>query len=165
VETEETSRPSLGYLVVLLGVAGWVVSCFRPLYRITEAQTVRTTLVRQVSFGSVGTRLGGILYLFGGITAIVVFALVGVRLRQRWNVAVLAGAVIAWSLASIGVLITIGASASGFNMGSVLGVGYWGLWVSVICVMAGTVILLVSLRALRAEEAAAPHEQIVEEHA
>jgi hypothetical protein len=146
VETEETSRPSLGYLVVLLGVAGWVVSCFRPLYRITEAQTVRTTLVRQVSFGSVGTRLGGILYLFGGITAIVVFALVGVRVRQRWNVAVLAGAVVAWSLASIGVLITIGAAASGFSIGSVLGVGYWGLWVSVICVVAGTVILVVSLR-------------------
>jgi hypothetical protein len=165
VETEEISPPSIGYLIVLLGVAAYAVSCFRPLYRITEAQTVRTTLVRQVSFGSVGTRLGGILYLFGGITAIVVFALVGVRVRQRWNVAALAGAVVAWSLASIGVLITIGASASGFNIGSVLGVGYWGLWVSMICVMAGTVIVLVSLRPMRAEEAAAPHEQTIEGHA
>src|SRR4029077_1742263 len=98
LETEETSRPSLGYLVVLLGVAGWGVSCFRALYRITEAQTVRTTLVRQVSCGSAGTRVGGSLYLFRGIYAIVVFALVGVRVRQRWNVDVLAGAVVAWSL-------------------------------------------------------------------
>lgn len=162
MEIEETSRPSLGYLVVLLGVAGWAVSCFRPLYRITEAQTVRTTLVRQVSFGSVGTRIGGIVYLFGGITAIGVFALVGVRARQRWNVFVLAGAVVAWSLVSIGVLITIGAAASGFNLGSVLGVGYWGLWVSVICVVAGTVILVVSLQATRTEEGGvAPQEQIV----
>ena len=102
MEIEETSRPSLGYLVVLLGVAGWMVSCFRPLYRITEAQTVRTTLVRQVSFGSIGSRLGGILYLFGGIAAIAVFALIGMRVRQRWNVVVLAGAVVAWSLARSG---------------------------------------------------------------
>ena len=162
MEIEETSRPSIGYLVVLLGVAGWAVSCFRPLYRITDLQTVRTTLVRQVSFGSVGARLGGILYLFGGIIAIGVFALVGVRVRQRWNVAVLAGAVVAWSLASIGVLITIGAAASGFNLGSVLGVGYWGLWVSVICVVAGTVILVLSLRPRTTEEGgAAPQEQII----
>ena len=74
MEIEETSRPSLGYLVVLLGVAAWAVSCFRPLYRITEAQTVRTTLFRQVAFGSVGSKVGGIVYLFGGITAIAVFA-------------------------------------------------------------------------------------------
>ena len=120
--------------------------------------------MRQVSFGSVGARLGGILYLFGGITAIAVFALVGMRVRQRWNVVVLAGAVVPWSLASIGVLITIGAAASGFNIGSVLGVGYWGLWVSVICVVAGTVILVLSLRPLRAEEAAAPQEHVIEEH-
>ena len=165
MEIEETARPSIGYLVVLLGVAGWTVSCFRPLYRITEAQTVRTTLFRQVSFGSVGTKLGGIVYLFGGIIAIGVFALVGVRVRQRWNVVVLAGAVVAWSLVSIGVLITLGAAASGFSLRSVLGVGYWGLWVSVICVVAGTVILVVSLRAPRtAEGGVAPQERIVEEH-
>lgn len=146
METEEISQPSIGYLIVLLGAAAYAVSCFRPLYRITEVQTVRTTLVRQVAFGSVGTKLGGIVYLFGGIAAIGVFALVGARVRQRWNVAVLAGAVVVWSLVSIGVLITIGAAASGFNIRSVLGVGYWGLWVSVICVIAGTVILVVSHR-------------------
>jgi len=152
VEIEETARPSIGYMVVLLGVAAWAVSCFRPLYRITEAQTVRTTLFRQVSFGSFGTKLGGIVYLFGGIAAIGVFALVGVRVRQRWNVVVLAGAVVAWSLVSIGVLITLGAAASGFSLRSVLGVGYWGLWVSVTCVVAGTVILVFSLRPPRTEE-------------
>ena len=146
MEAEEIAQPSIGYLVVLLGVAAWAVSCFRPLYRITEVQTVRTTLVRQVAFGSFGIKLGGIVYLFGGITAIGVLALVGARVRRPWNVAVLAGAVVAWSLASIGVLITVGAAASGFSLRSVLGVGYWGLWVSVICVMAGTVILVVSHR-------------------
>ena len=63
---------------------------------------------------------------------------------------------------TIGVLITIGASASGFNFGSVLGVGYWGLWASVACVVAGMVALVVSLRPLRTEEGEpAPHEQIV----
>ena len=166
MEIEENSPPSIGYLVVLLGVAGWAVSCFRPLYRITEFQTVRISLVKQVSIGSVGTRLGGILYLFGGIITIGVFALVGVRVRHRWNVAVLAGAVVAWSLVSIGVLITLGAAASGFNLGSVLGVGYWGLWVSVICVVAGTVILVVSLRPLRTDEGGtAPQELIIEEQA
>ena len=78
--------------------------------------------------------------------------MIGVRVRQPWNVVALAGAVVARSLVSIGILITIGAAASGFDLGSVLGVGYWGLWVSVICVVAGTVILVVSLRPPRTEE-------------
>ena len=131
-------------MVVLLGAAGWVVSCFLPIYRITGFQSVKITLYRQVSFGSVGARLGGALYLFGGVAAIGVFSIIGGLGHRRSTGSVLAGAVVAWSLVSIGVLITIGASASEFNPGAVLAVGYWCLWASVICVMAGTVIVVVS---------------------
>ena len=66
-----------GYMVVLLGAAGWAVSCFLPLYRIADIQSARITLYRQVSFGSFGIRLGGALYLFGGIVAIGVFSSIG----------------------------------------------------------------------------------------
>jgi hypothetical protein len=150
-------------VVVLLGAAGWVVSCFLPLYRIHDIQNARITLYRQIAFGSSGMRLGGILYLFGGIVAIGVFSIIGLRMRQPWNVAVLAGAVVAWSLVSTGVLVTLGAGVSEFNQGFVLGVGYWCLWASVICVVAGTITLVISLRhpKTQAREVAPQETQIL----
>jgi hypothetical protein len=71
MEPEQRSRPFIvGYPVVLLGVAGWVVSCFLPLYRIADLDGAGITLYRQVSFGSTWAKLGGLLYLFGGAAAI-----------------------------------------------------------------------------------------------
>ena len=151
MERRETpGANTAGYVVVLLGVAGWVVSCFLPIYRITGFQSVRITLYRQVTVGSVGTRFGGALYLFGGVAAIGVFSFVGWLGHRRSTGSVLAGAVVAWSLASIGVLISIGASASEFNPGSVLAVGYWCLWASIVCVVAGTAMVVVSARQVSA---------------
>ena len=150
-------------MIVLLGATGWVVSCFLPLYRINDIQNAGITLYRQISFGSSGMRLGGILYLFGGAVAIGVFSTIGMRMGQPWNAAVLAGAVVAWSLVSTGVLVTLGAGVSEFNQGFVLGVGYWCLWASVICVVAGTIALVISLRRpkTQANEVAPPEPQIV----
>ena len=160
MERPQTSRADIaGYMVVLLGAAGWAVSCFLPLYRITDIQNAGVTLYRQISFGSSGMRLGGILSLFGGIVAIGVFSTIGMRMRQPWNVAVLAGAMVAWSLVSTGVLVTLGAGVSEFNQGMVLGVGYWCLWASVMCVVAGTVTLVISLRHPQTQAVEfAPHE-------
>ena len=145
MEPDEGLQPSVaGYLVVLVGAAGWVVGCFLPLYHLAGFDESRITLFRQVSFGSFGTRVGGILYLFGAISAIGVISILGVLRIRRWLGVLLAGAAIAWSLVSIGVLISIGSSLGGFNPGASLGIGYWCCWASVIVVVAGTAIVVVS---------------------
>ena len=147
-----TSRVSIGgYLVVLLGVAGWVAGCFLPLYRIADFGGDSTTLYKQVAFGSIGIKLGGALFLFGGIAAIEVISMIGILRHRRWSATVLAGAAIAWFLTSTGVLISVG-SAFSRPPGWALAVGYWCLWVSVACVLAGTVIVLNSSTRSSAEE-------------
>jgi hypothetical protein len=147
----ETSRATVvGYLVVLLGVAGWVLGCFLPLYRIADFGGDSITLYRQVAFGSIGIKLGGALFLFGGIAAIEVISMIGIIRHHRRSATVLAGAVIAWILTSTGVLISVG-SAFSRPPGWSLAVGYWCLWASVACVLAGTVIVLTSSRRPDAE--------------
>ena len=80
----ETSRATVvGYLVVLLGVAGWVLGCFLPLYRIADFGGDSITLYRQVAFGSIGIKLGGALFLFGGIAAIEVISMIGIIRHRR----------------------------------------------------------------------------------
>ena len=145
MEPGATPRPSVaGFLVVLVGVAGWVVGCFLPLYHLARFDEARITLFRQVSFGSFGTRVGGILYLFGAISAIGVISILGVLRIRRWLGVLLAGAAIAWSLVSIGVLISIGSSLGGFNPGASLGIGYWSCWTSIAVVVTGTVLVWIS---------------------
>jgi hypothetical protein len=146
VESGQTPRASVaGYLVVLVGVAGWAVGCFLPLYHIPQLPNeVTITLYRQISFGSVWTKVGGLLYLFGGISAIGVISILGVLRIRTWTRFLLAGAMLAWFLVSIGVLISIGGSIAGFNPGGSLGVGYWCCWASIIVVVTGTIFVLVS---------------------
>jgi hypothetical protein len=130
--------------VALVGAAGWVVGSFLPLYHVPELDDVGITLFRQISFGSFGTRVGGILYLFGGVSAIGVISILGVLRLRSWTGVLLAGAVTTWFLVSIGALISIGSSLGGFNPGASLGIGYWCCWASVIVVVAGTAIVVVS---------------------
>jgi hypothetical protein len=89
-----------------------------------------------------GTRIGGVLYLFGATSAIGVISILGVLRFRSWTGVLLAGAVTAWFLVSIGVLISIGSSLGGFNFGATLGIGYWCCWASVVVVVAGTVMVL-----------------------
>lgn len=146
MEPAAIHRPSVaGYLVALVGIAGWVTGCFLPLYRISGLDAGPLTLYRQVSFGSFGTRVGGILYLFGGIAAIGIISILGVLRIRPWIGVLLAGAVTTWFLVSIGVLISIGSSIGGFNPGSSLGVGYWCCWASAVVVVAGTVMAVISM--------------------
>jgi hypothetical protein len=146
MEQDTISRPFIaGYLIVLVGVAGWVLSCFLALYRITGLDDVKITLFRQVFYGSVMSEVGGLLYLFGAVAVIGVIALLGLLRPRRWISALLAGAVIGWMLISVGALITIGGNIGQVStFGASLAVGYWTCWVSVVCVVAGTVAVLTS---------------------
>jgi hypothetical protein len=162
MEPDRTTRPSVvGYLVVLVGVAGWVVSCFLPLYEIADLEA-RISLYSQItSFGTFGSKLGGLLYLFGGIAAIGVISIFGVLGVRRWISILLAGAVVAWVLTSSGVLISIGGSFGEVSTsGSSLAMGYWGLWASVVCVIVGTVKALSEKREDAATGGLAPPEQV-----
>ena len=73
-------------------------------------------------------------------------SILGVLRIRCWTGVLLAGAVVAWALVSIGVLISLAASLGGFNPGASLGIGYWCCWASVVVVVAGTVMVLVSTR-------------------
>jgi hypothetical protein len=141
---ETTQRPVTGYLIVLVGASGWVVGCFLPLAKL-GGQTI--SLYQQISFGSIWNDIGGALSLFGGIAAILVISILGVfgiiRAGTRF---LLVGAVVAWSLVSIGVLISLAASFVGFNPGASLEVGYWCCWVSVIVVVVGSAAVMAAER-------------------
>lgn len=142
MEPGQPPRPSVvGYLVALVGTAGWVVGCFLPLYHVPELDDVGITLYRQISFGSFGIRVGGILYLFGGISVIGVISILGLLRVRSWTGVLLAGAVTTWFLVSIGALISIGSSLGGFNRGASLGIGYWCCWTSIAVVVTGTVLV------------------------
>ena len=147
MEPGQAPRPSVaGYLVALVGAVGWVVGCFLPLYDITEPAGLTISFYRQISFGSAGTKIGGLLYLFGGIAAIGVISIFGVLRNRSLTGVLLAGAVVAWALISIGVLISLAGSIGEFNPGASFGIGYWCCWVSVVIVVAGTAMVLVSTR-------------------
>jgi hypothetical protein len=140
--------PRGGYGLILLGVAFWVAGCFNALYCAGSLCQMRTTLYRQIAFGSIWTRVGGVVYLFGGIIAVVVISILGVLRIRRWATVLLAGAVLTWSLASIGLLISVAGAVGGFNPGAslggaILGVGYWSCCASVIFIALGTVAVLV----------------------
>jgi hypothetical protein len=146
MEADQRTRPSIvGYLVVLLGVAGWAVSCFLPLYRAPGIDDAKTALYRQWARGSIGMKLDGLLLLFGGVMAVGVISILCLRSTRSWLRGALTGAVIVWSLTSTGFLITPVKEIGQFTAsGWFLGIGYWCLLASLVCVVVGTAVALVS---------------------
>ena len=137
---------SIGYVIVLLGAALFVTSCFLPYYGIAEERSVSLydqLLVVQDG----GLELGAKLYLFGGVAAVVVIALVGLTRGDRQSVrGFLAGAVLAWSLTWIGSLLqTADLRERTIPRGLSLETGYWLQVVSIGVAVIGT-ILVVSKR-------------------
>lgn len=147
MESNATVRPSItGYLIVLVGVVGWVVGCFLPLYTIDHGG--RANLFASFSYSSVWNYGAGVLYLFGGVITIGVISTLGVLRTVRTGTRfLLIGAVAAWSVAFVGFLISIVLTLDGFNTDVVLGLGYWCCWASVIAIVTGTVIVIISGRA------------------
>ena len=118
-------RPSLGYAIVLLGGPLFAVSCFLPYNGFSLGPGARTvSLYQQVAHGlDGGWNPGGVVFLFGGVTAVVAVAGSGLPRRQRWTglAWLLVGAVSAWSLTWTGFLIytgTVGVDTS-------LEIGFW----------------------------------------
>jgi hypothetical protein len=147
---------SVGYVIVLLGSAMFVTSCFLPYYGFPGGHSVSLydqLLVAQDG----GLELGAKLFLFGGVAAVVVVALVGLTRGERQSgPSFLAGAVSAWSLTWIGSLLQSAGLREGATIpgGLSLETGFWLQAVSIGSAVIGTV-LVVSKRT-RAHEHGAP---------
>lgn len=138
---------ALGYAIVLLGPGLFVTSCFLPYngFNVVGERTI--SLYQQLTLGPKGSSsdLGALLYLFGGVAPVAVVAIVGlVRREGRTGLpSLLVGAVAAWSLTWIGVLLRLGTFAS-------WEVGFWLQAVSIGVAIIGTI--LVATRRTRAHE-------------
>ena len=132
-----------GYVVVLIGAVGFVVSCFLPYTDFDLPGMVTPSFYRLiVRTGGTATleRIGGSLYLFAGATIVAVIAIAGIARPRRWTPYALAAASAAWSLAWIGALLNTSGLISPKRA------GYWGLFVGIGVVVLGTIVALVSAR-------------------
>ena len=148
-------RPSsgsgvVGYVIVLVGVAAFVLGCFLPYRGFwgPERSSFGPTpsFYRVVTMG-LGTLqyVGGLLFLFGGAATVAWVALAGLRHGEhepRRTPSILVAVTMAWSSAWIGVLV----SQSRGVAGVVYRVGYWSMLVSVGVVIVGTIVVWVSAR-------------------
>jgi hypothetical protein len=137
---------SVGYVIVLLGAALFVTSCFLPYYGFPggrSASLYDQLLVAQDG----GWELGAKLFLFGGVATVVVVALIGLIGGERQSRrGFLAGAVSAWSLTWIGSLLQSADLREGTLTGGLsLEAGFWLQAVSIGVAVIGT-ILVVSKR-------------------
>ncbi len=149
MEMERSPRPlKVGYVIVLLGIAGWVVGSSLPLYGFGENPSTSYHLYEPVTQATpILYKIGNVLYLYGVVAAIMVICVVGMsgRSARRWIEGALVGAVVVWTLVSSDLFLTI-ASSSGQPSGFSLGIGYWCLLASVVILVTGTVMVVISAR-------------------
>ena len=140
------SRPRvrLGYLVVLVGAAGFVASCFLPYDGLTilpDGSRTVSLYEQLVSLGpnDGGSDFGALLFLFGGVASVAVIAIMGAtRGGLRPSAATMAAAVSVWSLTWIGLMIREATFGGGISL-------EWGFWVqasSIGVVVIGTIVVV-----------------------
>jgi hypothetical protein len=153
VANGRSRRPTwrLGHLVVLVGAIGFVASCFLPYYGFEgPAQRTFSLYEQQTSGAFDGGSFGRLLYLFAGVLIAISIAVVGVaRSEPQPRVpSMLIGAVAAWSLPWIGIML----SAAQTSLGISLEVGYWVQAISIGVVILGTIVVMASGRAKAYEQ-------------
>jgi hypothetical protein len=136
-------RHTTGYVVALIGVLGFVVSCFLPYAEVIGAPGgYSVSLFRLLTLGdSTLAAVGGFLLPFAGAATIALISFAALMRSRAWALPALAAASIVWSLTSIGLLL----GAYGFY--SSLNVGYWLIVVSIALVVLGTILVGLSIRA------------------
>jgi hypothetical protein len=141
VRPAAASHPA-GYVVVLLGVVGFVVSCFLPFYGgalLGAGETISLYDSVRLPGSGIGEAFAGRLYLFVGAGTVGVVAIIGIARPRTWAPYALVAAVAAWALTWLGVLL---------NQVGLLehGVGYWTAIASLGVAIVGTIVLWVSTR-------------------
>jgi hypothetical protein len=157
-EDRQTRGPgyNLGYVIALLGGALFAISCFLPYNGFSPGLGGRTvSLYQQVAQGlnDGSWNPGGVMFLFGGVAAVVAVAVFGLARRQQWTGLpwLLVGTVAAWSLTWIGFLIYMG--TIGLE-DLTLEIGFWLQAVSIGVAVIGTI--LVATRRTGAHERVRP---------
>ena len=142
-EHTAAERHSTGYVVVLIGVLCFVVSCFLPYAEVVGAPGgYSVSLYRLLTLGDTTlAAAGGFLLLFAGAATIALISSAALMRPRAWALPALAAASIVWSLTSIGLLL----GAYGFY--SSMNVGYWLIVVSIAVVVLGTISAGLSVRA------------------
>jgi hypothetical protein len=143
VDTRRDTGPSAsGYVIVLLGVVGFVVGCFLPYLSATFLPAEGTISLFRVIWLGAGRpfeQVGVWLNLFAGAATVGVIALLGIGRRRAWTPRALVAGTAAWTLTWIGVLM----SQAAFGPHEV---GYWVLLASMGVAIVGTVVVWVSAR-------------------
>jgi hypothetical protein len=153
VETRPDTGPSAsGYVIVLLGVAGFVVGCFLPFSGGPAEETISLFRLILFSAETLIEQMGGWLNLFAGAATVGVIALLGIGRRRAWTPRALVAGTAAWTLAWIGILMAFGPHE----------VGYWVLLASMGMAILGTVAVWVSARAHAREPTTAASSMEVE---
>ena len=152
-ETERTPRGHrAANVVVLLGSALFVVSCFLPYYEAPGGVFGGVSLYDQLRFGAEGWvfDLGTYLFLFGAMAVVIAMAIVGMTRRgyRIWTPAMLGVAVLAWATTWFGALLrqTSLLSSSSVISETSLAVGFWLQALSILVVILGTLAGLVTAR-------------------
>ena len=144
------SHPA-GYVVALVGVVGFVVSCFLPYLGgafLPPGGTI--SLFRLVALPSVrGAQLGGVIYLFAGAATTGVISIIGLYRARTWTPYALVAGVAAWTLTWVGVLISQWAFGPHET-------GYWTLYASLGVGIVGAIVVWVSSRSHEREPAPSP---------
>jgi lysylphosphatidylglycerol synthetase-like protein (DUF2156 family) len=151
-------RHSTGHIVVLVGVLGFVVSCFLPYAEVVGAPGgYSVSLYRLLTLGDATlAAAGGFLLLFAGAATIALISLAALMKPRAWAFPALAAASIVWSLTSIGLLL------GAFGLYSSMNVGYWLIVVSIAVVVLGTILEGLSVRTRHRRQA--PGTLIEEPH-
>ena len=143
-EPANAAPRSAGYVVVPVGLAGFVVGCFLPYSAVIGTGPGRATasLYRLVvlSGETILQTVGGLLYLFAGVATLAVIAVAGLVGGRRSTPVALAAVTVAWSLWELGILLFQSRFVSPSET------GYWVLLISVLVVAASTIAVWVAAR-------------------
>jgi hypothetical protein len=150
-ERPSTGSGVVGYVIVLVGLAGFVLGCFLPY---TSYESARTTSEVSISYYRLLTAgretpqyVGGLLWLFAGAGIVAWIALAGLRLghhARRQAPSNLVAATLVWSLPWFGALVSVWGGAG-------YAVGYWTMLVSIGLVVVGTLLVWVFGRQMEHE--------------
>jgi hypothetical protein len=140
-----------GYIVVLIGLLGFAVSCFLPYLEAVgggSRSLYQLIIQRDDAHSAVLAAVGGLLNLLAGPATIALISLAALKKPRTWVFPALAAVSIVWSLTWVGILL----NAYGF-FSTTPGVGYWLIAFSIAVVVLGTILVGLSIRARHRRQA------------
>jgi hypothetical protein len=135
----------LGATIVLVGAAGFVLSCFFPYYRVSSLTPQLTVSLYRLEVvipagATLASHVGGVMLLFGGVAVVTWMAVRELQGTAAWTAGALAAVTAVWSLEWIGALLRLTVLSVSFA------VGYWLILTSVGLAVVGSILVILSSR-------------------